>query len=325
MAELEPKQIQKELESGQVWPVYWIYGAEKMKARELVRRIRKTVLGDGAEAASNWNEENLDGSEVDAYGVVDAAQSLSLGGGTRLIIVRDAHALKEVEVLETLLGPKQPCAETASVSIFLSKDLDRRRKFSKRLLESAAVVACEEVREDERPAWIQYLAKRRGTLVPANELESLRWLDPWSLDRVEQELEKLELAEAAGVSSADLGEASQQLLTEEFLQAFFQRERARSLELAAHFADRPDESLPLLGLFAWNLRHLISATHDREKGTRSLKVAPFMAERFQRWAKSWSQKEIERVQSRLAEVDFSLKQTPRLPKGLWASLVQSSL
>jgi DNA polymerase III delta subunit len=46
--------------------------------------------------------------------------------------------------------------------VFWSKDLDARKKFSKRLVEHAAVVTCDEVLEVDRPRWIHYLAQRKS-------------------------------------------------------------------------------------------------------------------------------------------------------------------
>jgi DNA polymerase III delta subunit len=82
-----------------------------------------------------------------------------------------------------------------------------------------------------------------------------------------------------------------------------------------------DQALPLLGLFAWNVRQLAQVVSDREKGIRSAKLSPFLVERFNRWARSWKLDEILELQSALAEVDFGIKQTPKLPLGLWTSLV----
>ena len=97
MPKLEPKQIQKELDLGQAWPVYWLYGAERMKSRELVKRIRKVALGETPDAFCP--ETTFEGGETDAITILDAAQSPSLGGGRRLIVVRDTHALKNLEEL----------------------------------------------------------------------------------------------------------------------------------------------------------------------------------------------------------------------------------
>ncbi len=322
MPELEAKAVQKELEQGLVWPVYWIYGAERMKSRELLKRIRKKVLGEAAsEGTASWNEEFLDGSEVNSAAVVDSAQSLTLGGGTRFLVIRDAHAIKDADGLEALLGPPGKLEEIPAVCVFLSKDLDRRRKVSKRLIEGAAVVACEDIREDERGPWVQYLAKRRGLALTEERQNYLRCLEPWSLDGIDQELEKWELATMSGDVEGLLGQLGDSRGADDFLQAFFARQKGVALDLAAHFADRPDESLPLLGLLAWNVRHLALAASDREKGTRALKLSPFMAERFNRWAKEWTLAEVTQLQAELAELDFSIKQTPRLPKGLWATLI----
>ena len=89
MPKLEPKQIQKELEQGQLWPVYWLYGQERMKSRELLKRIRRAALGEKPETFCA--ETLIEGTEVDAASIVDSAQSPSLGGGLRFIVVRDAH------------------------------------------------------------------------------------------------------------------------------------------------------------------------------------------------------------------------------------------
>jgi DNA polymerase III delta subunit len=338
MPKLEPKQIQKELEQGSLWPVYWIYGHERMKTRELVKRIRKAALGDNPPAFCA--ETVLEGTEADVAEILDAAQSPSLGGGLRLVVVRDAHAVKESEGLAPLLGPKAKAEELGSVVVFLSKDLDGRKKFSKMLADKAAVVPCEEVAEGDREPWIQYLCKRRGIELSGEQVATLATLDPWSLDIIDQELEKLELSRwkpegveasahgqpatasggdvllAGGVSFGALGGA------DAFLECFFSRDLPTSLERVSAFADQPDESLPLLGLLAWNVRNLALVVADRERGTRNAKINPYLAERFARWGRRWSLSEIERLQQRLMEIDFGFKQTPLLPLGLWSELAQ---
>ncbi|MDR3608767.1 MAG: hypothetical protein P4M08_15490 [Oligoflexia bacterium] len=333
MPKLEPKVVQKELEQGYLWPVYWLYGSERMKIRELLRRIRKAVLGDEGSAlglGSMLSEDLFDATDLSAGGasaILDAAQSSALGGGLRLVIVREAHALKEPEVLASLFGPrvKTPDSRLVSVCVFLSKDLDGRKKFSKALLENAAVVACEEVPEAEREAWVQYLAKRRGLNLEPRLVTLLSQLDPWSLDSIDQELEKYSIGESADVIFAGAG-ASGSLAhsVEGFLDALLTKNLAQALKSIDSFADSPDESLPLLGLLAWNVRHLALLVAERESGTRSgLKLSPYVAERLQRWGRHWKLSEILELQQRLEELDYSLKQTPLLPLGAWAGLVLS--
>ena len=84
MPELQPKQIQKELGEGRYWPVYWIHGAERMKSRELLRRIRRSLFPEAeGPLGSSLCEEVLDGQDVTADQVLESAQSLAMGGGPR--------------------------------------------------------------------------------------------------------------------------------------------------------------------------------------------------------------------------------------------------
>jgi DNA polymerase-3 subunit delta len=331
MPKLEPKAVQKELEQGLLWPVYWIYGQELMKARELLKRIRKTALGDGEGTDAGlfaMSEETIDGSETPVGAILDSALTCSLGGGLKLVVVKEAHAIKEAEELQQLLGARAPKAELSAVCVFLSKDLDARKKFSKILLEKAAVVPCEEVPEAEREAWISYLAKRRGLNIPSGLVSQIAALDPWTLDIVDQELAKYELAltntsgEAGDVLLSELGPQGG---AEAFLQDFFARDMQKALERVQALAERPDESLPLLGLLAWNVRQLATLIASRANGSRgSVKLSPYLAQKLEAWARGWTLPEILALQERLAQLDFAFKQTPLLPLGMWTELVLTS-
>jgi DNA polymerase III delta subunit len=318
MPKLELKAVQRELEQGLIWPFYWIYGPEKLKSRELLKRIRTAVSGREAHSLS-LNEEVFDGSDTDASTVLDSARSLCLGGGIRLVIVREAHALKSPEVLAELFGPAQKQSELTAVCVCISKDLDGRKKFSKVLQEKVAVVPCEEVNESQRDSWIQYLAKQRGLNLNTSLVLKLSALDPWSLDIVDQELQKY----AVAGQSEDVILESSALSggTEAFLESFFARDLLAALPQVSYFADHPDESLPLLGLMGWNVRQLAVLIADRAQGTRYSKLNPYVAERLQKWSGHWRFVEIVELQDELSQIDFNMKQTPLLPLGLWSSLV----
>lgn len=329
MPKFEPKNIQKDLESGKLWPVYWIYGGEPMKSRELVKRIRRAALGLKEDEkvtasenafASAFNETVLDAQECDVGTVLDAAESLALGGGTRFVVVKQAHLLKQPEILERTLGQPGKVGAMSSVLVLLSKDLDQRKKFSKTLVEKAAVVECAEIDDQDREPWIQYLAKKKGLTLSEKELGLLRILDPWSLDGVDRELEKLELADPSTRSDVLLGG----LVTaggDEFTEAFFARKKDLALAMVRTFADQPEIALPLLGLLSWNVRMLSLVLKDRAAGTREAKLGSFMQEKFSRFMRAWSLEEMAALQTELRKIDFTVKQTSRLPLGAWSELV----
>ncbi len=328
MPKLDPKKIQSELDQELLWPVYWLYGSEKMKSREILKRIRRMVLGShpdpfGAEAV-------LDAQETDARSIIEMAQSPSLGGGVRLIVVRDAHQIKEADQLSELLAPRKKLSDLEFVVVFLSKDLDARKKFSKVLLEQAAVVPCEDVAEADRVAWIQYLLKRRGLEISTDEMANLVVMDPWTLDLVDMELEKAELFRLNSNSTEDArdvflpGSGTLNAVggVDSFLEAFFGRNLVEALVRVDRFADEADEALPLLGLLGWNVKQLALCVNDRERGTRWAKLNPYVADKLRRWAMQWTMADIERLQACLCELDYGFKQTPLLPLGLWSRLAQ---
>lgn len=310
MPKIDPKVIQDELKKGIFWPVYWLYGSEQMKARELFKRIRVSLLGE--EEANAFSLELIDGSSMSAHEVVDRANSLSFGGGAKLIFVRDGDDLKDIEALESLFTDPKSKSETQSVVVLLSDSLDQRKKWVKTLTEKAAVVGCEEVAETDREAWIRYLAKRRELTPPEEWIMEWLALEPWSLDLIDQELEKWSLNEN---SLDEVGENAYLGKPERFLDAFFSRNKSLALKELTDWVEDPQVTLPFLGLVAWNVRQLLVMKRA------SIKLGPHMLRRLEKWYKRWEQHELVALEKNIFEIDFKSKQTRALPRGLWSELV----
>lgn len=330
MPKLEPKQIQKELEQNLLWPVYWLYGPETYKSREILQRIKKSIfnpLNDSSpqEASGTYlNSRTLEGSEVKAEEILDEARTPSFLGSTRLFIIRDAHLIKNPDCLAELLGPAIPFSARSegkllSVCVFLAKDLDARKKFSKSLLEGAAVVPCEEVIEAQREAWVQYLAKRRKLELTPELILKLSALDPWSLDQIDQELEKYSLASEQTDVFLDSSRVYRGF--DDFLNPFFKRDLKKTLPQISYFSDEPDEALPLLGLLAWNARQLAIFLAEKAQRASYSKPNPYLADRLRKWSDHWSLHDLSQLQEELCQMDFSIKQTSLHSLGLWNQLI----
>ncbi len=326
MPKIEAKALQKELDAGKVRPVYFLHGPERMKSRELVRRILRAALA-GVEPNA-FNFEKLEAGEVGVERVLDATQGFSLGGGVRVILVRNVEDWKNLDPLGDYLKPLPESeavdpAELQSVLVLVSKSFDGRKKASKAILESAAVTECEEVQEQDREPWVEYLAKRRGIRLEANERLTLRGLEPWSLDIVDQELAKLELV------GGDLDLRAQALLSgvsayarDDFIDSIFCRDVKRALGLHHLFCSDMEIQLPFLGLLSWNLRHLKLYVLEQETRSRSVeKRNPYLLKNLERWRRHWNTSSLRRLEQGLFGIDFSLKNTRLLPTGLWTDLL----
>jgi len=273
----------------------------------------------GATAPDPWREDRIDGAGSTGEAVADAARTYSFAGGPRLVVVADSDALKEPDALAAILGPPRSIADLPSVCVLLAKGLDERKRLSKALLAGAAVVECEPVAEVDREAWISHLAAAKGVALGADVVDRLRVLEPWTLDGVAREIEKFVICSETGHSREAreaLAAGTSGPAAELYLRAIFERDRAAAIRAVAGFADRPEESFPLLGLLAWNVRQLalFSATG------RTDRVPPFAADRLRSWRPLWKMAETLRFQRALGELDFGLKQTRLVPLGLWTAL-----
>lgn len=326
MPRLEAKIIQKELDSGKLRPVYWIFGPERMKSRELMKRIQKAALGD--QAPNDFNFEKHDGSDADTATILDAAQGFSMMGGTKVIQVRNADDLKQqeslVEYFESIPhhDPVDP-AELSSVVVFISKSFDSRKKTSKKIQELVATIPCEEVSEQDREPWIGYLAKRRGITLKPEEQTVLRGLDPWSLEIVDQELAKLELvADEESLRQQVLLSGVDAFARDDFIDALFCRDKKRTLKWMHLFCEEIEIQLPILGLVSWNLRHLkLLLIEEKTRSRSGEKRNPYLQRNLDRWKRFWTLESIQEFEHGLFEIDFSLKNTPLMGKGLWTSLL----
>ena len=322
MPVLTLESVREQINQRIFWPLYWIHGAELYEADELLESLR-LQLGL-AQSGPRVGEITYHGDECEARSVVDQALNAPLWGSAQVILVRQAHLIKNPEVLSELAGPAKPLSPACpwvSVVVALAKDLDQRRKFAKTLIQRAAVIACKSIQPEDRPAWIIKLAERRGVNLAEEQIHRLSQIGgaDWSLGRAELEIEKAQLLGSPDEDALP-GDWAQRS-PKGFLIAFFKRKRAEALAVVAEFAHRPEVFLPLLGLMAWNVRQAMGLLLDQQAGTRLMRINPYVAETLRGWLPLWQLDEIQQLQLDLQGLDFGCKQTPLMPLGLWHRLV----
>jgi DNA polymerase III delta subunit len=355
MPKYEPKLIQSELEKGQFRSVYVLYGLEVMKMRELTKRITNAYLGrsepqagsdqevagtslsrEGFGFSTHFAELQFDGPQTTATAILEEMVSLTLGVSEKVILLKNAHQLKDLEALieKVPVTTFTNAAKENAILILWARDLDQRKKSTKLLMEKAAVIPCEVIAEKDRAPWIRYLMKRRpwfSRLAEENGsagltefewlVEELLALEPWTLDIVDRALEQFELTPESLREEAfktDLNERSPEL----FVQSLLKKDLKSALFHVSSFSSLPEESLPLLGLIAWNFRMLASVklgTHAGKSlmgGTR---------DRMREANGQWTLSEILKFQERLTNFDSSLKGSGEDAHAAWVNLVRSSI
>ncbi len=304
---IDSKLILQEIKAGALRSGYWIYGPERKIARDCVDLILRAHLGEGFKTDPNL--ERVEAQESTAIEALEMAQGMSLFGGRRAVLVTGADQLKGV--LEDTPWPnavKLPKDEVDSVVIFWSKSFDGRKKTSKKILSSLAVIECTEIAERDRELAIETLARERGVRLLDEELGMLIALDPWTLDVVDRELDKLKdwsgdaksrVGLIAGVGRFQIQDA--------FIESIFLKQAKKFRELCPQIAEEPDLLLPLLGLLAWNQREFRKYLLDG-----SSQRSPFIARKFSGWMKHWNVADLDALGAILFRVDLAFKSSRRL-------------
>lgn len=322
MPRIEPKVVQKELESGTIHPLYWLFGSEDLKSRELVKRIHTALTQLGPKKKNKTLDEGLarfektvvDAGELTVSEFVDHLRSPGLGTRFQLFTVRNAHVWKDLDLLiewaaqESKLPPDERGA--VSIAVLLAKELDIKKKAQKAIAEACPCVPCEEVAERDRLAWIRYLAERRELKLPQSIEAALLYAEPWSLDRVEQELERLSLTPTENWKES-FGDSETALSTPVFVDAFFKRSRTRMLSILPGWAASSEDYFPLLGLLSWYARQMDTALRGGSPAGR---------DRIRDYVPHWDDRELGELHQSLQELDLKLKSAPIDPMAAWTSL-----
>ena len=84
-----------------------------------------------------FNQSVLYGKEVDIAQIIAEAKQFPFGSEKRVVIIKEAQHLKDIEVLDAYLDNVQP--STLLVICYKGKSVDKRKKFGKTLASKCVV------------------------------------------------------------------------------------------------------------------------------------------------------------------------------------------
>lgn len=261
-----PKQVLAELEKGKGRALYYLYGEEPFKINEFVEKATRALFGD--EKNLTFCIDRIDGAAATGADVLDAIQSMGLfggehGGSRRLVVVRQAHLLKEVEALANAApgaGKTSPWGE--NLLLLVGDSLDGRRKFHQWLKKEGLALEFKPARDAELAQWVQYLAKKTGATVSGQAAQMLAVFSDGSLYRLSQEIEKawlfagakpgveLTIEHVAAISSSQVTHEMVELVS-----AILEGKRTRALLLAEKLIRASEDALGLVGFLTWAIKN----------------------------------------------------------------------
>ncbi|UYL09237.1 DNA polymerase III subunit delta [Bdellovibrio sp. SKB1291214] len=322
MALIDSQKFYKDLEKGNLAPMYFLFGEEPYLLNQSVDRFKYAVLTEGA---IDFNYSLFYASDADIVQVRDAVETLPMMAPRRLVILKEAQELtdKEWAQLEPLI--EEPVDSTCFV--ILASRVDKRKKQIRQLLDKADCVEFKKPYENQVPSWINYIAETLGLKISNDAIHLLHKLVGHHLTEIEAELKKLgEFVEGARrIEVSDVAQVVSRSKEEsvfDFTKAVGMNDRVKALEYLVHLLDQGQNEIGIISLVARHIRILLAVKKGMDEGLHGAKLAhyaqvpPYFLENYAEQSRLWTAKKLEQTMVVLSETDKALKSSP-LSSHIW--------
>jgi len=328
--------LHKTLGKGKLAGCTLVAGEEDALVEQAVDAITQSLVPQGK--GSDFNFSRFDGKTATAADIEGAVRTVSLFGGRRLVVLKDAQELRAEEQKRLLPLLQKPVPGNTLVLVVRGGGADsrdpKRAKASKacKLLLAAVekgggmVVDCPRPRARELPALAERLLKGKGLGASSEALHALVAAVGEDLGNLIQAVEKLQLFKggAGEIALADVRavvvdtrEESVFALTD----AVSEGATERALGLLRRLIRDGESPLGLLSQLARHFRNLGRVKSLSRRGQTAdeirsaLGLHPFVVKKCLAQAGRFSERVLGRRLRLLAEVDARLKRS-RLPEEL---------
>lgn len=249
--------IIRDVRDGKLLPVYYLMGEESYYIDRLADFLVDAVLKPEDKA---FNLITVFGADTTIQDIMDAARAFPMGAERQVIMVKEAQALKNIELLETYLQQPQP----TTLLIFCHKNgsLDRRKKLAGQIAKVGVVYESKKLRDGDLPPFIDQYMRRKRVGITNDAIMLLADHVGADLNRLSSELDKLCIALPEGQQQVTRDLVAEHIgISKDFnifeLQdALGRKDVMRVMQIAAYFERNPKAAPPpqllasLFGFFA---------------------------------------------------------------------------
>lgn len=301
----------KELEKGNILPVYLFCGSEKYLMEEALRKVESLVV-ELATRCFNYNV--FQGSEATAETIIDVAQTIPMMARRRLVVVKDIDKLKSPEMERLAKYLKDPSPSTCL--ILMADKVDMRKGVFQTL--KNCTIKFEPLYENQLPQWIKREVETRGKRITPQASQFLAEAVGSDLLRLRNELEKLVLYVGDGkeITVQDVEAVS----TKGRLKSIFEltdavggRNTGKAMKVLGELLDNGENGVYILYMITrqlrliWKVKELMDLGKRADVIGKELGIQPFLLKGVIEQARIFSREDLREVFPRLLEADASLK------------------
>lgn len=318
----DQQKLYKDLESRAFAPIYFLFGDEPYLINQCVSRFKYAVLDDNT---MDFNYALFYSADADVHVVRDTVETLPVFSQHRLVILKNAHELKDAELLALEPVLEKPVEST--VFVILAEKIDKRKKAIKLLLDHAFCVEFKKPYDNQIPQWISYLAQNFGLKIQQEAIHRLHRLVGNNLTEIENQIAKIKeyLGDKNIIELSDVNTVvsfSREENIFDFTKAIGQKDRVKALEQLVSLMDQGQNEIGIVSLLARHMRLLLTVRSGLDQGVGGAKLASlaqvpsYFIESYCDQARLWPIRKIEEALTVLHETDKALKSSP-LSSHIW--------
>ncbi len=307
------KEIISSISNKDLQPVYFLMGEEPFYIDKLSDYIAENVLQT---EEKEFNQSVLYGKDLEVAQIISEAKQFPFGSEKRVVIVKEAQNIKNIEELETYFD--NPLPSTILVICYKYKKLDKRKKFGKNLSKKAVVFESKKLYDNQVPDWIAKYLAEKGYKIEEKARFMLAEFLGTKLSNISNELDKLTLIVkkeetiTAKIIEKNIG-ISKDYNIFEFQNTLGKKDILKSNQIINHFAANP-KNHPLvvtLGMLFSFFQKLMTYHSLKDKSKKNvaaeLKVNPFFVGQYSNAARHYSMNKLFDIFTYLRQYDLKSK------------------
>ena len=307
------KEIISSISNKDFHPVYFLMGEEPFYIDKISDYISDNVLES---QEKEFNQSVLYGKEVDVAQIIAEAKQFPFGATHRVVIVKEAQNIKNIDELESYLDNPQP--STILVICYKYKKLDKRKKFTKSLAKKALLFESKKLYNNQVPDWITKYLSEKGYKIEEKAAFMLAEFLGTELSNISNELDKLMVIIkkqekiTANIIEKNIG-ISKDYNIFEFQQALGKKDILKSNQIVNHFSANPKAhpivvTLGMLFSFFQKIMtyHCLS-DKSRNNVATELKITPYFVQQYSSAARYYSQNKLFDIFTLLKVYDLKSK------------------
>ena len=314
------KDLTQALNKGQIEPVYFLFGPETYLRDEAARLIADQAMS--GTLLREFNDSTFNLTSDDARDAIAAAEQLPMMSQRRIVRIKNLGKLKEADE-EVLLNYVNRPVET-SVVIFITEDIDKRKKLA-RLLLAGAAFEFQPLKLSELQAWIRSYLKGLTAEIEPQALQRILETVTSDLHTLANELNKLAAAALpSGRITTELVESlvgrSREHMNWELSDHILSRNRRGALKTLKDLLDDGVEPLLLIGLIAGTYRRMALAKALLSQGASpaeifsEVRMPPFKQRDYLAMLNRVDSEGLARTIRRVAQTDLAIKTSKGTPR-----------